>query len=234
MSIDTSHLKYNPHPLKLRFSVHIENWWRGISDRKNTLKLFCQQLGIDYPPTPRKKYAFPEVYVIKSDWIQYLGKMRDKVIANHSTSYHNANKRVQLKIDELNGQITQHNQYLAAIKSELQTSQNRLKVERQKKDKNSLEVISLESSIANQKAKICNCQSEIEEVKKDQQVLQDILAGNKESWRKQVDIINSLTLQTAKKYSVYATKKVNQRLNYTNFDCNLPDYNEDIKSLIGE
>ena len=231
MAVDTSNLKYNPRALQLRLTLRLENWWHGVRDRKDTFKRFCQELDIDYPPVTGKKYMMPDTYAIQTDWVQYLSKLRDKFIANQSPAYHTANKRVQIEIDKVQGTLAQHERYLEDLKVSYVQLRNRLKAEKAKKDKDSLEIISLEAAIEKKQAKISNCQSDIEEVRADLKILRDVLSGNNQSWLRQVEITDVLVRQTAKKYAVYATKRINRRLNYTSFVCPMPDTSEIIKKL---
>lgn len=235
MSTDTVYFTYTPHPLGLRFRHRLENWWHGVRARRDTLKRFCMEVGIEYPPVHDKKYHVPAKYLVESSWIKNsLGKMRDDIIAKQSTAYHGINDKIRIVIDQRRGEVERNQQFLAEAKGSLANAQNRLRAERTRKEPRHIEIIALESFINNQQSKVANYQKGIDELGTDIKALETQIASNRRAWQKQVEIIDTLMIKTAEKYVYYATKKINRKLNYTSFECKLPDYGASIKTILEE
>lgn len=234
MSINITNLKYTAKPLGLRFGIRLENWWIGVRDRKSAFKHFCHEYDIEYPLTSRHKNIFPTVHHVSSPWMDYLGKMRDRIIANQNTEYQKISEELRIAEDEIKGKKAEDEQYLAKLKLDLQATQKHLKSERAKAKKDHQDIIALEQRRESQKTQIANCTSDIETHISDLAKLSDLKQSNRAAWNEQVKIIQALTTQVAKKYTVYATKQIRNRLDYNKFECLLPAYSSEIKKIVEE
>lgn len=219
--------EYEPNEIQLSFWTNVHDFFAGFSDRKDLLKRFCHENNIEYPVDTSKHHHFPDGYLIKTDEISYLSKLRDKIIIEQFESYKKCQNDIKQLLTSLNGKLEYEESVLPILKKEREQIVGKLSVEKDTTNK-----IFFEDERNKKDASIKNCMSNIDTIKADIQAEEDKYKENRKSWHKEVDYIEKVIDLQAKKYITNATKKIRRKLNYTIFSHVLDDYSDSVKELM--
>lgn len=226
-TIKTSDFQFTPENFELSFGSSLRLWWHGVMDRKNIMKRFCLDNGIDYPPDSSKHYVMPKSYLIDADEIAYLGKIRDNALLKQYDRYDKCQKDIMTLITEIKEKMTSEKAYIEHEKAYLTDLEKELK-----SATDSSNIISLESRKKSQVAKVENLLKEYSEWEGHRDALGQTMVGNLKSWEGQIGVTNGILDEKISAYCNSATKRIKNQLNFTIFKYVNPDYGDEIKKII--
>lgn len=219
--------KYIAKNYNTGFFVRIHNYFAGLFARRDLLKEFCTNNGIEYKPQRGKKHVLPASYVFFHGELKYLGNIRDKALLSYYEEYMNdqlALERIihQNKSDlELEKNILEHNTGTHV------SIQNRLKNEQ-----DPLRRITLQHQREMAKTKIENNKIRISELKQNIEDAEKIQDANRKNWLKQVAIIDGAFDIRRDRFSRNASKHIRKYLNYTDVHPEIIDHNDSVKGIL--
>ena len=225
--MDSTTYHFIPKDLELSLWIRLTNYFSARSQRTRIFKDFCLNNGVDYPPEAGKHYVLPGYYTISIDGIDRLAKIRDKILLKYHEIYITTQRQLVVEIKNADKNIAHEKDYLNNQKKRLTSYKNKLK-----SAKDPVVIISLQSKIAAQEAKIKNQQNDIDRLSQRLKSYKVSLKGNQKSWQQQVEIIDGVIDLHASRYTVNVTKKITNRLNYTDFRYNMPQYSDSVKSIV--
>lgn len=200
---------------------------RAFLNRKLTLKKFCLESGIAYPPEPGRKYVLPKNYMIEDKEVEYLARVRDNIILARHSIYLETQKKLAAETANVQVQVKNNRDYLQSEERNLRDLENNLA-----KSDDPSTILWLQGTIAKQTAKIKNI---IDDNLLWDTLLDTLLKTDKENlnnWRKQVEIISTALDMQTNRYIMSSTKRIQKKLNYTNFVYHEEDYSDGVKRIL--
>ena len=220
-------LKFTAHNIYFNFFQRLKGYVSGIFNRTNTLKTFCLDHAIEYPPNLEKKHHFPKGWIVKLPEIGNYGKIRDAIILGYHEKYANKQKEVVKHMYLYEDEVKLQQKFLNDELRELEKLKTKRKATADPSDK-----IFFDDRIGSQKTKIKNLESDISEIKNKYNTLENILKDNHKSWDAQVDIIEACIDTEINRFINSATKKVSKVLNYTKFNYVTPPHSDNVKKIV--
>lgn len=225
--INKSEYIYSSKNIDLSGRVRWHIFWSGLRDRKNTLKKFCLECGIEYPPKRSQRYILPKSYLIESKEIEYLDKIRDNiVIANHNYFLKNSKNLTRI-IKEVASRVKNNEDYIESEAKILENIKENLK-----KEKDPSNLLGLQNNLNTQEAKLKNL---VDENSQWINLYDDLIKtkdSNYKCWIKQIDAICNTVDMYKDKYCNSATRRIQNNLNYTTFSYQESGFNDELKTII--
>ena len=211
----------------IRKRVRIHSYFAGISGRKDLLREFCRRNGIDFKPRANYKYHLPKEYLIEHEEFTYLSGVRDKLILSFYDDYRNKQLDNMDQQTIVREKIDKQKDILEEDKCNLQKYRAELK-----KAKTAINKIHFENMIESTKTKISNERSLKTEYKNELLHLEKQYLNSTDNWHKQLIVLNNIFDLQRRSFEKNVSKKVREKLNYTDFRSQLYDYNEDVKKIL--
>lgn len=222
--------KYVAKDVEFSLRVKLHDYFTALFRRKDTLKMFCKDIKIDYPVAPDfdvNSKAFPEEYLVRSDEIEYLAKNRDKIILAMYEGYKQCQEGTIGHIISGRNDLEKEELFLAQEKEMNDSIVKRLKASTDPQDK-----LDFEAKLAESNARVKNTKIKISIIESSLETSELALAENHKSWDNQVSLIDACFDTQAKKYVQSVTKKIRKKLNFTKFTHQIPDYSKNVKEII--
>lgn len=218
---------YTAKDCDIKLHIKIHNYFAGLFSRKDLLKEFCENNGIDYKPIVGQKYKTPSEYLFSHREIKYLAGIRDKIIL----AFHEEYKKEQINIlqaqREAQSDIAVQKEILEANKEELAKHRNELR-----SAKDPLTRITLQNKIETEKTKIENGKIQLANREQELKEYNVSFKNNMDNWNKQIDIINNAFEMQKSLFDKNASRKISKYLNYTKVHSNYEDYSDSVKQII--
>jgi hypothetical protein len=211
--------------VRVKISSAVSAVWR----RKDMLKGFCYDNGVEYPPKTGKKYHLTkDGYVVHNlAYVEYLGGLGDKVIMAKYPIFMRKKNQVEVAIEKITAEIADEEKYIKKLRGRLLNMQSQLKVVR-----NPLQIITLQNNIGNRDALIRNQSEELRNKKATLEALRKIAKGNVVGWKKQVGLIETMLVAAINRYVGSVTKGIRDTFNFTDFSFIMPEHSEDAEKAI--
>lgn len=218
---------YSSKNIDLSGRVRWHIFWSGLRDRKNTLKKFCLECGIEYPPKRSQHYVLPKSYMIESKEIEYLDKVRDNIIiANHNYFLKNSKNLIRI-IKEVESRISNNEAYIESEEKIFDSIKENLK-----KEKDPSNLLGLQNNLSTQDAKLKNLVDDNSKWVNLRDELIKTKIDNHKSWLKQIDTICNAVDMYKDRYCNSATRKIQNILNYTTFSYQESSFNDELNKII--
>lgn len=200
----------------------------GFFARKNYYKKFCADNGIDLPLRYDRKHILPDEYLIRNHNIEYLFKIRDKMIVEAYDAYRRNDDLLDAEISNINSRIENMKTFLKNEDDKLHKVRALLS-----KEKDPQQYIFYESKEYEISTKIANQTVELNRMNAWANTLMRKKHENKGNWNHQVDIINGYIKQYVSKYINNLGKKIIKKLDFDEFTFDNFDYAGQAKEIMG-
>lgn len=207
------------------FGVKLHNYFAARFGRKDLLREFCANNGIDYKPKRGRKYCLPEKYLIEHKEISYLSGVRDKLILSFYDDYRDAQRINTNEQKDLKARIDTENAIIEQLKDTLQSKQKL-------SFKESIDKLHHKSVVSSLKAKIQNEKREKAMLENRLSVKEAEYKDNLQNWNKQIEIIQKMLEMRRKSFEKQISKKVTAKLNYTGFYSVFDEYPDEVKKVL--
>ena len=219
--------KYTAKDFEIKWTVKLHNYFAGLFARKDLLREFCINNGIDYKPKANQKYAVPAEYIFSHSEIKYLSGIRDKIILAYYEDYKNKQLDIVQEIQKTNSDIKVENEILETEKATLTKYKNSLK-----NTKDPQARITLQNLVEVTKTKIDNEKIQLAEKEQNLENYKSINISNIENWQKQIDIVDNIFEIQKACFDKNISKKIAKYLNYTKVHSNIGEYGDSVKKIL--
>lgn len=219
--------KYTAKDCNIKLYIKIHNYLAGVFARKDLLKEFCENNGIDYKPIKDRKYKTPSQYIFSHSEAKYLSGIRDKIILVFYEEYKNKQIGLLQASRDIEKDINVEEDILEAAKEELSKHRNSLKSAKDPQIK-----ITLQNLIETTKTKIENGKIQLANKIQEGKEYELLYKTNIEDWCKQVDIIDNVYSIQKSRFDKSASRKISKYLNYTKVYSEVSDYSDSVKQII--
>lgn len=207
--------------------VKMHNYFAGRFGRKDLLRKFCADNGIDYKPKKNHKYCLPEKYLIEHKELNYLSGIRDKLILSFYDDYRDVQNNNLNEQSELRNKIDSQSEIIETCKMRLKKNQGLLR-----KAKTPIDQIHYESIVASIKTRIQNEKQNKRFLEDDLKKMESEFKMNIQNWNKQIGIIEKLLKFRCKNFEKNISKLVRKELNFTEFYSCFDDYSDEVKKVL--
>lgn len=195
--------------------------------RGATFNIFCKENGIQTPVKSGQKYAVPTKYLMKHDFIEEIGKKRDKIILSIYGQYSKITANLDNRLAKLSEEIDNREKCLKVTKDNLAEIKAELE-----KTKDSLEIITLQSRIHVIKTDITNQNLQLDEMEAEKKTLVATGVENKKQWKNQVQIVVNITDSLCDKFCTSIGAKIVKHLGFNKFEYLPPAYSDAVEEVI--
>lgn len=219
--------KYAANVVNISWTIRVHSAIVGFFARKDLLKEFCLNNGIDYKPLKDKKYVLPSDYLFSHSELKHFGNARDKLILAFHDDYKKKQVNIMQNIQQAESSIAIQKEIIDNDKEELGKIQAQLKGAKDPQAR-----ITLQNLVEVTKTKIKNGKiqlSEYEQIIKDSNIIR---MANLSNWKKQIDIINNAFNAERAIFDRNASKRIRKYLNYTKVHSELADYSNSVKQIV--
>ncbi len=207
--------------------VKLHNYSVGRSGRKDLLRKFCADNGIDYRPKQGHKYHLPENYLIEHKELDYLSDIRDKLILNFYDDYRDAQNDNLTKQNSYKSRIESQNKIIEDCKARLKKNQGFLR-----RVKTPIDQIHYENVVASIKTRIQNEKQDKNMLENSLSALETEFKANLQNWNKQVEIIEKLLNIRCKNFEKNISKQIRKKLNFADFHSQFNEYSDEVKKIL--
>ena len=208
--------------------IKFHNYVVGKFGRKDLLRKFCADNGIDYKKNGKNyKYCFPERYLIEHRELNYLSGIRDKLILSFYDDYRDAqNDNLGLQ-EQLKHEIDSQDNLIEVCKTRLARSRAL-----QKRAKTPIDQIHYENVIESLKTRIKNERIEKNRLQNRLKMEESQFRNNIRNWNKQIDVIEMVLDYSRKGFEKNISKKIRKRFDFTDFYSSFDDYSDEVKKVL--
>lgn len=213
------------YDVSLRVKIH--SYFAAVFGRKDLLRKFCSDSGVDPKSTQGHKYCLPEKYMIAHREISYLSDVRDKLILNFYDDYRNAQRNNLSEQESLRIKVENQSDIIEQLKLRLQKNQRALK-----SAKMSIDIIAFQSAVASMKARIQNEKNEKKALEKRLNAKKVEYNVNARNWSSQVNILEKALDRRRKAFEKNISKYIRRDLNYVDFCSIFDEYPKEVKKVL--
>ena len=212
---------------EIKLWIRLHSYLAGRFSRKDFLRKFCTENGLDYKLKKGHKYCLPEKYLIEDKEISFLSGIRDKLILSFYDDYceaQNKNLSQQEKIKE----------DIEIQKGVIETCRKRL-LKNQALSKNAkapIDQIHFSNVVSNLKTRLRNEKQSKAYLDDELKRMELQRKANRRNWNKQVSIIEKLLDYRRKVFEKNISKLVRKKYKFSEFYSCFDGYSVEAKKAI--